>query len=109
MLTAQKRVNAVIDYDVDFVNNLQSGETLSAPVVTVESASGGVAGDLTIANPQISGSAVRFRSSDGKAHAQVDPHRWETVYCVQVEATTSSGEKESETLLLTTYDCQQVT
>lgn len=108
-LSRYKHYAGAVDLEVDFVNRLQTGETLaSGATATAQTSnnSSGSAGDLTLGSASISGTKVVVRASAGKCHerVQVEPPRWETRYTIKASVVTSSGETESELIELVVYD-----
>jgi hypothetical protein len=108
MLLANKHVDATIQYEVDFANNLAQGETLSNASVTVETADAGTPSDLNVSNVTVSGTTVQFTLAGGTAGSQAGDCRWITQYCLTVSVDTSSGETEAETVTVNTYHSKQV-
>lgn len=107
ILSRYKQFAGAVDLEVDFVNRLQTGETLSSGAgATVQTANNGTTSDLTLGSASISGTKVVVRASAGKCHerVQVEPPRWETRYTIKASVVTSSGETESELIELVVYD-----
>lgn len=106
-----KHFTAEVDLAVEFnvPQRLAAGETLASNVaVTVLDASSGAPDDLSITAETIqNGTQIAFRAGGGTADRPVQPGRWETHYCLELKATTSTGRVESEAVDLVVYDCVQ--